>query len=387
MILSKRNICLIVCAVMLFACFFTIRSPQIYATTNSDAINSKAYVLMEYGTGEILDEQNMNKQLPIASVTKLMTILLTLESLNKEDITLDKKIVISKNAASMGGSQIFLDANSEYEIKNLVKAVIISSANDASVALAEEIGGSEQGFVEKMNQKAKELNLENTNYVNCTGLPAPSQYSCAKDVAVVFRELLKYPLYFEICGIWMEDFIHPGGRITGMSNTNKLIKFYNGCDAGKTGSTNEAGFCLATTAKRNNMRLISVVLGAETSKQRFADASNLLNFGFNNYQSEKLVGLENLADKVVLEKSSTENLSLVPEEEYYIVSKKGQKSNYSINFNLPEKLYAPLKKGDVVGKIIITKNNEIQKKINIIVEEDVDEIRYFKMVQNIFKNW
>lgn len=350
--------------------------------------SSKASILMEYETGEVLNEQNSLEQLPIASVTKLMTILLTMENLENGNLTLEQKITASENASSMGGSQVFIDANAEYQVKNLLKAVIVASANDASVALAEEIAGSEEVFVEQMNQKAKELKLENTNYVNCTGLPAPSQYSCAKDVAVIMREILNYPLYFEISKIWIEDFEHPSGRVTGMANTNKLVRFYNGCDAGKTGSTNEAGFCLCATAKRNGIRLISVVLGSPSSKERFKDASTQFDWGFKNFESVKLVSTENnLAENVKLEKAKEDNLIISAEEDFCKVVKRGNKPNYDVTIELPKKLQAPLKMGDAVGKIIVTEDGEVKKEINIIVKENVQSKNYFETTKTILKDW
>ena len=365
-----------------------ISSAIVSAADSGLTPNSKASVLIECGSGQILAEKDSTKQLPIASVTKLMTILLTLENIENGNLTLDTKVVASENAAGMGGSQVFLDANSEYVVKNLLKAVIVASANDASVALAETIAGSEQAFVEMMNNKAKQLNLQNTNYVNCSGLPAPSQYSCAIDVANIMRELTQYPLYFELSKIWMEDFEHPSGRVTTMANTNKLIRYYQGCDAGKTGSTNEAGYCLAATANKNNMRLISVVLGADTSKNRFADASNQLNFGFANYESTKVVDSQkNMAEQVSLQKAKENNLILLAEEDYFVVNKKGEKPELETQINLPNKLNAPLKQGDVVGTITISKNGVVEKEINIIVQEDVEAQGYWQTTKSILEKW
>jgi len=373
--------------VLALTMFMTGQGGMVYAVETVTS-NSKASVLMEYGTGEVLAEYNSTEQLPIASVTKLMTILLTMESIEKGDLSLDQIIITSENASGMGGSQVFIDANAEYKVSNLLKAVIVASANDASVALAEEIGGSEEGFVQMMNNRATELGLENTNYVNCSGLPAPSQYSCAKDVAKVMRELIDYPLYFEYSRIWMEDFQHPSGRVTGMANTNKLVKFYKGCDAGKTGSTSEAGYCLSATAERNNMRLISVVLGAETSKERFADASAQFDWGFKNFESVRLVNAtENLADKVELQKAKNNNLVLVPEEDFWSVTKRGDTTNLEVNIDLPSRLSAPLEAGDVVGKILLTEQGEVKKEINIIVAENVEQQGYFGTTKTILTRW
>lgn len=343
---------------------------------------------MEFGTGQILNEENGEQQLPIASVTKLMTILLVLEHIDSGEIEPDKILVASSTAAGMGGSQVFIDANAEYSVEKLLRAVIIASANDASVALAEEIGGSESGFVQMMNARATELGLINTHYVNSTGLPAVNQYSCARDVAVVMRELLKHPTYFEISQVWMEDFQHPSGRVTEMANTNKLVRFYKGCDAGKTGSTNEAGYCLAATAKRNNMRLISVVLGASASKERFADASAQFDWGFGNFESVKLVDSSaDLGKEVSLKKSSAETVKINAGEDFWSLTKKGEKNQIEVNTELPEKLSAPLRAGTVVGKIVLTKEGAVQKEIDVVVTEDIPGRGYFGTVREVLKGW
>ncbi len=352
------------------------------------APNSKASVLMEFGTGQILNEENGEQQLPIASVTKLMTILLVLENIDSGEIEPDKILVASSTAAGMGGSQVFIDANAEYSVEKLLRAVIIASANDASVALAEEIGGSESGFAQMMNARATELGLINTHYVNSTGLPAVNQYSCARDVAVVMRELLKHPTYFEISKVWMEDFQHPSGRVTEMANTNKLVRFYKGCDAGKTGSTNQAGYCLAATAKRNNMRLISVVLGASASKERFADASAQFDWGFGNFESVKLVDSSaDLGKEVILQKSSAETVKINAGEDFWSLTKKGEKNQIEVNTELPEKLSAPLRAGTVVGKIVLTKEGAVQKEIDVVVTEDIPGRGYFGTVREVLKGW
>lgn len=343
---------------------------------------------MEFGTGQILNEENGEQQLPIASVTKLMTILLVLENIDSGEIEPDKILVASSTAAGMGGSQVFIDANAEYSVEKLLRAVIIASANDASVALAEEIGGSESGFAQMMNARATELGLINTHYVNSTGLPAVNQYSCARDVAVVMRELLKHPTYFEISKVWMEDFQHPSGRVTEMANTNKLVRFYKGCDAGKTGSTNQAGYCLAATAKRNNMRLISVVLGASASKERFADASAQFDWGFGNFESVKLVDSSaDLGKEVILQKSSAETVKINAGEDFWSLTKKGEKNQIEVNTELPEKLSAPLRAGTVVGKIVLTKEGAVQKEIDVVVTEDIPGRGYFGTVREVLKGW
>lgn len=373
----------------MFLVFAFLGGPQVvFADSKNITPNSKASILIECDSGQVLMEENSNQKLPIASVTKQMTILLALEKIESKELDPQKILTASKYAASMGGSQVFIDANSEYKVIDLLHAIVIASANDASVMIAEEIAGSEEEFVKMMNQRARELGLENTHYTNVTGLPAPMHYSCAKDVAYVLRELTKYPLYFEISGIWMEDFIHPGGRVTNMANTNKLIKFYDGCDAGKTGSTNEAGFCLSATAKRNGMRLISVVLGADSGRNRFKDAASQFDYGFANFESTKVLDKnKNLSCDCILEKAKTNELILCPTEDFSVVNKKGEKANFETHINLPNKIFAPLKKGDIVGNVVITKQGIIQKQIDIIVMQDVQEKSYFEMAKTILQKW
>ena len=351
--------------------------------------NSKASILIESNSKQVLYENNSKEAMPIASVTKLMTILLTLQSIDENLLSFEDKVVVSANAAGMGGSQVFLDANTEHTVDNLLKAVIVASANDASVALAEKISGSESEFVNKMNEKAKELNLANTNFVNCSGLPAANHYSCANDVALIMTEVIKYPEYFNYSKVWMEDYPHPSGRVTNMANTNKLLRTYNGCDAGKTGSTNEAGYCLSATAKRNDMRLISVVLGSDTSKNRFNEVSDLFDYGFANYISKKLVDSTLLLDSSAIKvyKAKTNSIELIPSEDFSVLSKKGEQAEYEVNYELPETIKAPIKKGDVVGKIVITKNNVVEKEIDIISNQDIESIGLFDTIRKISNNW
>ena len=285
------SIALVFC-LLLIPVFSPINPKNVtYAETEKQ---TKSTFLMDIASGQILKEENADEQMPVASIVKLMTILLTLEQIEQEKISLDDNVVVSENAAGMGGSQVFIENGGNYKLEDLLKSVIVASANDASVAIAEYIAGSEDNFVRLMNQKAKELNLQNTNYCNCTGLPAVGQFSSARDVAIVLKNVLAYPQYYEYSTIWIDKLIHSNNRITELVNTNKLIRYYKGCDGGKTGSTNEAGYCLAATAKRGDMRLIGVVLGAENAKARFASTSDLLNYGFNNFINNKMLSKEEL---------------------------------------------------------------------------------------------
>lgn len=352
-------------------------------------IGSKAAYLVENSTGKVLFEQNATERRPIASMTKIMTLLLTLEQVDGGTLNLEDKITISQNAASMGGSQAFLDAGSEYRVTDLIKTVVVCSANDSSVALAEHVAGSVDEFVKRMNNRAKELGMENTLFVNCTGLPAPGQYCCAKDVSVMTRELLKHKDYYNYTKIWMEDFVHPTGRTTSITNTNKLIRFYEGCDSGKTGYTAEAGHCLSASARRNGMRLVSVVIGAPDSKTRFADSQTLLNYGFANYETREILsGEKHLEERLNILGGKCEEISIRPEKGYSRLTRKGEKgAEPEIIVELNEKVKAPLAEGDVVGKIKIVCAGEVLAEINAVAAESVEKAGWLDGIKTIIKNW
>lgn len=350
-------------------------------TTNA---NYKSAVLIEKNSKQVLFENASDEKLPIASVTKLMTILITLEKIEEGSISLDDKVTVSANASGMGGSQIFLDADNEYVLGELLKSVIVASANDSSVALAEYIAGSENNFVRLMNERAKELKMTNTNYANCTGLPSAEGYSTAYDQALLLSAVLDYDTYHTYSSIWYEDFIHPSGRATQMANTNKLSRYYEGCIAGKTGSTNEAKYCLAVGAKRNDMSLISVVLGADSSQERFKCASDLLNYGFENFESKTLFSDKDLNGKSIKIKGMDRSTRLRAERNYTLVSKIGEDVNYSINYNLPSMLTS-VKQNQVVGNAEIIVNGVVVDKINILALDSHREANvwdYFKEIIN-----
>lgn len=354
-------------------------------TSASVVVDAKSAFLMDAGTGKVLYAKDESERLPVASMTKTMTLLLTFEEVDAGRLDLNEKILVSENAAGMGGSQVFLDANNEYTANDLIASIVIASANDASVAIAERIAGSEEDFVVLMNKKVKELGLENTNFANCTGLPAPSNYSSAKDVSIIFSNLIKHEKYFDYSKIYLDELTHPSGRVTGLTNTNKLVRFYEGCDGGKTGSTNEAKFCLCATAKRDNLRLISCVVGAENSKVRNKQVSDLFNFGFNNYASIKVVDKAEVYN-VPVKKSSVENLSAVPKEDYFYLVKKGEKPNLEVRTELFS-TKAPVSIEDKVGEILIINSGEIVKKIDLLSNENVKIMGYGDSLDEILDNW
>lgn len=345
-------------------------------------ITHRASVLIEKNTGKILVDNNAHDRHPVASVTKLMTVLLTFENVENGNISLTDKVLVSENAHGMGGSQIFLDANTEYIVEDLLKSVIVCSANDSSVALAEHIAGSENNFVKMMNDKASELNLQNTNYANCTGLPSAEGYSSAYDQAIILSKVLNYENYHKYSSIWFEDFVHPSGRTTQMTNTNKLSRFYSGCIGGKTGSTNQAKFCLSVGAKRNDMELIACVLGAENSKDRFKLASDLLNYGFDNFTTKTIFSDSDLENVTVKIKGQNRETKLKAERNYTLVCNKNNNINYSLNFNLPQKLLA-VTENQVVGNVEIIVEGIVVDTINILSTEKHSEASLWDYIKDV----
>ena len=373
--------------VFLALCFLVSPCARIAMAENDVDISSRSGILMDYASGEILFAKNAETHLPVASMVKMMTILIALEEYDEGNVTLDTMISTTENASGMGGSQVFIDPYVEYSFEDLLKSVIMASANDASVALAEYFNGNEKSFVNRMNKRAKELGMTNTNYVNCTGLPAPEQYSCAKDSAILMREILKHDLYHNYSSIWMDTLTHPSGRETELVNTNKLIRYFEGCDGGKTGSTNEAGCCLTASAKRNDMRLISVIIGAENSKTRFNESSLLLSYGFANFENKLLVDMNSPLQKVKVNKGKIEEVEVYGEETFSVIVKRGDDATYETNVEISDNIKAPLKNGEVVGKIVITKEGNVIKEVNVVVKEDVKHSSYLDNFNKIVENW
>ena len=348
---------------------------------------SRAVLMMDSGTGAVIYEKNPEKHLQIASMVKIMTLNVIFDEINAGNLTYDETITASDNAASMGGSQAFLDAGSEYKASELIKSIIVASANDSCVAMAERISGSVPAFVERMNATANAYGMNNTYFVNCTGLPAPNQYSCAADVAKMTRELIKHNDFFEFSGVWMFDFVHPSGRVTSLSNTNKLVRFYNGCDGGKTGFTSEALSCLSATAKRGDTRLICVVIGAENSKARNAEVSELLNYGFANYESKNVVAAgEVVEESVAVSKGKQDAVRGVAESDVSVFGKKGSLQNVEKEAELYD-LSAPISKGDRIGELRVKLNGEIVGSTYILSDADVTTKNYRDFVNDIVEKW
>ena len=347
-------------------------------------LTSKSAVLMNCD-GEVLFEHNKDERRPIASMVKIMTLLLCFENIDANKISIEDEVVASERAASMGGSQAFLDAGATYKVENLIKSVIIASANDSCVALAETISGSVEGFVEQMNKKAEDLGMTNTVFTNCTGLPMAGQFSTANDVGIMFSQLIKHKKYFEYANIWMDDFLHPSGRVTGLTNTNKLIRQYNGCDGGKTGYTAEAGHCLAATAKRNGTRLISVIVGGIDSKTRFSENKALFDYGFANFESKLYLSAEKpIEQKVKVMGGKQNELSVKLEKDLTCFGRKGQSAG-EIVLELPEKVKAPVTEGDEIGYAHVVVNGKKVASVKVIAAQSVKKATFWDYLKNMVK--
>ena len=381
--MKKTILCLLlVCAVVV-----GIVTGQAAFAEEPVECKSRAVLMMDSGTGAVIYEKNPEKRLQIASMVKIMTLNVIFDEINAGNLTYDETITASDNAASMGGSQAFLDAGSEYKASELIKSIIVASANDSCVAMAERISGSVPAFVERMNATANAYGMNNTYFVNCTGLPAPNQYSCAADVAKMTRELIKHNDFFEFSGVWTFDFVHPSGRVTSLSNTNKLVRFYNGCDGGKTGYTSEALSCLSATAKRGDTRLICVVVGAENSKVRNAEVSELLNYGFANYESKNVVAAgEVVEESVAVSKGKQDAVRGVAESDVSVFGKKGSLQNVEKEAELYD-LSAPISKGDRIGELRVKLNGEIVGSTYILSDADVTTKNYRDFVNDIVEKW
>lgn len=359
-----------------------------YEKENNLSINAKSGILLDYQTNTVIYSKNEIEHLPIASMCKIMTLVLCFEAIENNEISLSDSIIVSENASGMGGSQVFLENNGQYMVGELIKSIVVASANDACVAMAEKLCGSEGNFVLKMNEKAKELGMNDTVFVNCTGLPQAGQYSCAKDVSIMFRELLKYEDYYKFSRIWTDVVMHPKGRKTEISNTNKLIRFYKGCDSGKTGYTSEAGHCLSASAIRNGMRIICVVIGAPSSKERFANVSQMFNYSFANFENKKIIDKDKPIElKLDVANGKKDKLGLIPESSMYLFCEKHSKIGIEISFEPLKNICAPIKKGSKVGKLIAFENGVEIGSVNVLANETILEKSYFDNVKNIVNNW
>ncbi len=374
-----------ICSAVLLSCFFFafLTSVSLAADAQGDLkIETKSAVLIDMNTGTVLYEENKDLPLPPASVTKIMTLLLVFEAIESGRLSYDQMITVSENASSMGGSQIFLEPGEQMSVNDLLKSVIIASANDAALTLAEEIGGGEEQFVQMMNEKARELGMKNTHFENVTGLDdtVTNHLTSAYDIALMSRELLKHEKVTEYATIWM-DTVRNGEF--GLTNTNRLIRFYRGITGLKTGYTSNAGFCVSASAKRDNLHLIAVVMGAETSAKRNEAATKLLNYGFANY------GLysdnECQEDTIPIKNGTKENI-LVKQNAFESLIKRGEIGKITCETVMYENLTAPIKLNEKVGEVIYKIEGKEIGKADIIALEAVEKLSLWNYLLKIIKN-
>ena len=345
-------------------------------------LNAKSAILMEDSTGKVLYESNPDERVPIASVTKVMTMLLIMEAVDSGKITLDDMVTVSENAMSYGGSTMFLEAGEQLTVNDMMKGIAVASANDGCVAMAEHLAGSESAFVDMMNAKAQELGMENTHFMNTNGLDEDNHYSSARDVAIMSRELIKHKTIFNYTSIWMDTL--RGGKFQ-LANTNKLIRFYEGANGLKTGSTSKALCCLSATAKRNDMQLIAVVLGAPTSAERFSSAKSLLDYGFANYAVNTQVTAGDEIERVHVEKGVDNEVSVVAADTYSTLVKKGQEDNVTKEVILDEQITAPLEAGEKLGTMKISRDGETLAEIDLNAANAVEKKGIGLIVKDFFR--
>jgi len=347
-------------------------------------VSSNYYIVID-DNGYVLFEKNASERRPVASICKLMTSLITLEYIEDGKLSLDDMVVASEYACNVEGSQAFLDAGEQYSIRDLIKSVIVASANDSAIVLAESIAGSEESFVGLMNAKTQELGMNDTLYANSTGLDDKSnQYSTARDTAIILNEISKYQLYRDDCSIWMDKLTHPSGRETELVNTNRLIKYYNFCQTGKTGFTDEAGYCLSSTSLKNNLKLTCVVLGCKTPSDRFADSIALYNFAYANYSSKKIISKGDILEKsIIVNYGKCDTINVSYGSDLYITLKNNIEPNYSLQINLPKEIKAPISKGQTIGSVDVFVNGEKFKTIDIVSDTYVDKQSFKDIVFKI----
>jgi D-alanyl-D-alanine carboxypeptidase (penicillin-binding protein 5/6) len=344
-------------------------------------LDTPSAVLIEGSTGTVLYEKNKDEKLKPASVTKIMTLLLIFEAIDSGQISLIDDVTVSDHAASMGGSQVFLEPYEVQNVETMIKCISIASANDASVAMAEHIAGSEEEFVARMNARAKELGMNNTNFINCSGLDADNHYTTAYDIAIMSKELVtRFPQISNYSTVWMDTFVHTtrkGRTEFGLTNTNKLIKSYNGITGLKTGSTSQAKYCLSATARRNNMDLIAVIMAAPDTKTRFREAAKLLNYGFANYSIYVDDNKDIIIEPVRVTKGVSDLVGGKVKGDFSFLCSKGKSSeNIRKELVLYDKVLAPVTIEDKIGEIIYYYDNEKIGSVDILALESIDKAGY-----------
>lgn len=369
----------IVLIILLLFIFIPVKAEEI-------AINAKSAILIEASTGKIIYEKNIHEKYAPASMTKMMSLLLFMENIDSDNLKMDEVIKVSKNAASMGGSQIFLQENEEMKVEDLLKGISVGSANDATVALAERIAGSEDAFVKMMNDKVKKLGLKNTNFKNCTGLDEEGHYSSAYDMSVIAKELVKHKKILEFSSIYETYLRENTNNKFWLVNTNKLVRFYKGVDGLKTGYTDKAGYCLTATIEKDKMRLIAVAMGEPTSNIRNAEISAMLDYGFNLYQNETYVSNDKILGRIEVELGEDKFANIIASKEVSSITKKGHKMGditYDLNV---KKIKAPINKGDKVGTLTIKEDGNVVTTVDVTTDRSIKKAGLFRIYYRYLKD-
>ncbi|CUB13006.1 D-alanyl-D-alanine carboxypeptidase DacF precursor [Bacillus subtilis] len=384
----KRLLSTLLIGIMLLTFAPSAFAKQDGKRTSELAHEAKSAVLIERDTGKVLYNKNSNERLAPASMTKIMTMLLIMEALDKGKIKMSDKVRTSEHAASMGGSQIFLEPGEEMTVKEMLKGIAIASGNDASVAMAEFISGSEEEFVKKMNKKAKELGLKNTSFKNPTGLTEEGHYSSAYDMAIMAKELLKYESITKFTGTY-EDYLRENtDKKFWLVNTNRLIKFYPGVDGVKTGYTGEAKYCLTASAKKGNMRAIAVVFGASTPKERNAQVTKMLDFAFSQYETHPLYKRNETVAKVKVKKGKQKLIELTTSEPISILTKKGEDMNdVKKEIKMKDTISAPIQKGQELGTLVLKKDGEVLAESPVAAKEDMKKAGFITFLKRTMGDW
>ena len=382
--MKKVLICLICLFIMIP--FVTVNAEETKESTNTLAPNAKSAILLEASTGEILYEFNSHEKLEPASMTKMMSLLLIMEAIENKVITLNQMITVSSNASGMGGSQILLETGEKMSVDDMLKGIAIASGNDAVVALAEAIAGTEENFVKMMNDKLVELGLKDSNFKNCHGLDEEGHYSSAYDMAYIARELVKHKKILEYSSIY-ETYLREGtSKKIWLVNTNKLVRFKEGVDGLKTGYTEGAGFCLTATMKQNDMRVIATVMGEPDSQTRNGEVSSMLDYAFAQVGLKRVLSKKRVVDKITLTKSKLDEIEIVPMKDVNVLYKKvdGEITpTYEIEL---DEIKLPVKKGDVVGKLYVMNNDDIINEVELTVNKNVEKCNLFELYFKYLKN-
>lgn len=379
----KRTGAFLVVLSLIFALF-----PSMASALDEVPTDAKSYILVEASTGSVLAEKDADKPLPCANVIKTMSLLLFMEAAEQGKLNLSDKVTVSQTAAGKGGTSVFLDADKSYRVGDLLKAVIVCSANDACVALAEYLSGSEEEFVKRMNERAAELGMKGTKFINSTGLDAEGQVTTARDMALAGCALAKYPLFFKYSTIWMQDFQHEGGRTTQMVNTNRLVRFYEGCDGMRTGSSPSAGYCIVASAKRSGGRFIFVCLGSKSSDTRFDSAKKAFDLAFSNYTSKTIVKKDTVVKTAIpVAKGDKDMVDAYAANDLNVLIPKDKESSVEKKVTVAEELNAPLEAGQIIGKLTVTLDGNELGCVDLICKQPVQELEFLSSLHKIMNAW